>query len=331
MDRIPSSSPPTHTSARQKRWTLRHVAHVIGLALLGYLFLSAALPPLLRWIAPFSSLFGTNRTWLVTLNQELLSTLSYAGSLLLPFWTMWRLLSLQSHRYTASQRPDLPYLLAAVFTGMGAASLGNLCSYGLTSLFRRLGVGFGHNLPQFTDDFSANVVVVLCSTLVAAFVEEVAFRGVLVRALRPWGNGFAIGVSALLFALCHPSLPQFFPALLSGLALALFVVRTGGLWISIVVHMSYNALALLLNLASQQFLPAAQQLFSLVAAATLVLSGGVFGCYLLVRRHRDPRQAVPASPPAKGRMAAFLGSLPLWAALALLGWRLWRSIIFLAI
>ena len=81
---------------------------------------------------------------------------------------------------------------------------------------------------------------VLC--LLAPLVEELVFRGAILRALlqrqmHPW---LAIGISAICFALAHANPAQMPHALLMGLLLGWMFVRTGSILPGVLVHWVNN-------------------------------------------------------------------------------------------
>ncbi len=82
--------------------------------------------------------------------------------------------------------------------------------------------------------------------VMAPLFEELLFRGFAFSILRKNGRMFAIIISSFLFALMHANIFQFIVAFLIGLLLA-WVRDTYGLPYSIFLHLSNNALALLLN------------------------------------------------------------------------------------
>ena len=318
-----NKSPRPHTvhdSVWAQRQAIRHTADVTGVTLLCYMGLSALLPLLLNWLAPTLGHIHGRQVWVAQLHREFIAALSYGGSLLIPFVFMWKSLGLGQSSLPRARRADAPYLLAALFVGTGAASLGNILSYLAQLLLECLGYGFRDNSLHFADTAPANVVLVLCSTLIAALVEELAFRGVLLRALRRYGDRFGILCSALIFALCHSSPMQFAPALLSGLVLACLTVRTGSLGTGILVHMAYNALAILINQISVNFLPSARELFSLLVGGLLTICGIIFGVYLYRRDHksRPNLHKAPSVLTASEGTGAFLSSIFLWVALILI-------------
>lgn len=97
----------------------------------------------------------------------------------------------------------------------------------------------------------ALVGLVVVAAILAPMLEEVLFRGLLLRALlRRLPAGAAVAVSAAMFAAVHlldldaaVGLPAF--AVL-GIVSAVFAVRTGSLARSIALHLGFNALTVVL-------------------------------------------------------------------------------------
>ena len=93
----------------------------------------------------------------------------------------------------------------------------------------------------------ADVAVLAVLACLIGFVEEVAFRGLILRAFSSRGAWRAATISALLFGLMHlqnlafgadlvPTLLQVFYATAMGFGFAAVTLRTGSLWPLIVVH-----------------------------------------------------------------------------------------------
>jgi membrane protease YdiL (CAAX protease family) len=94
--------------------------------------------------------------------------------------------------------------------------------------------------------FALNAVVVV---LAAPVVEELTFRGLGFRLLWPFGAAVAVLGTATAFAADH-GLVEGFPALfLFGVAVALVRLRTGSLYPGMLLHGSFNALALAVAVA----------------------------------------------------------------------------------
>ena len=98
-----------------------------------------------------------------------------------------------------------------------------------------------HWEPSKAVPFALNAAVVV---LAAPLVEELTYRGVGFALLAPFGNLAAIVGTALAFAADH-GLVEGFPALfLFGLAVAVVRMRTGSVYPGMLLHASFNALAL---------------------------------------------------------------------------------------
>ena len=105
-------------------------------------------------------------------------------------------------------------------------------------------------------DATTIALFVVGAVIFAPLVEELLFRGVLLRALlRKFEPAVAILVSAVVFALVHyigdPNTLPFLPALAGlGAVLAVTALRTGDLSASIFIHAGFNLTTTVLFLAS---------------------------------------------------------------------------------
>ena len=88
------------------------------------------------------------------------------------------------------------------------------------------------------------VLLILIVVVGAPIVEELFFRGLLLRSLENrWGRAWAVALSSLIFGAVHLE-PLQFPALVAvGVILALLAVRTGRLGPGIFAHIAFNAVA----------------------------------------------------------------------------------------
>lgn len=84
---------------------------------------------------------------------------------------------------------------------------------------------------------------VLLSCGLAPVAEELCFRRFLLDRLRPWGDGFALCASALLFALFHGNLFQSLYTLAIGFLLGGITLYTGQLRWAVLFHAAFNFLS----------------------------------------------------------------------------------------
>ena len=79
----------------------------------------------------------------------------------------------------------------------------------------------------------------LIFAVLPALLEEMVFRGYVLRTLRPYGDRTAILVSSLLFALMHGNVLQ--------VPFAFIVVQTDNIWLAVVIHFGNNAMSTVLQ------------------------------------------------------------------------------------
>lgn len=133
---------------------------------------------------------------------------------------------------------------------------------------------------------------ILVFTLFAPLVEELAFRGLMLRGMRrymsPW---VAVTVSSAFFAVWHRNLGQLFPTFAMGLLFAWTYLKTGRLRYAMLVHSLSNLILCWSLSLGSGYLPRIRSLYSLqqallalppLAAAGLLLLG-VSAIALLVK------------------------------------------------
>ncbi len=131
------------------------------------------------------------------------------------------------------------FIVAAIMC-MGALYLGNIIGVIFTTIIGMLKGGIVQNhLANITQ--SCSLWTILIATVVCApIVEEYVFRKLIVDRTVRYGQGTAVVLSGLMFALFHGNLNQFIYAFALGLILAFLYVKTGNLKITIAIHMVVN-------------------------------------------------------------------------------------------
>jgi membrane protease YdiL (CAAX protease family) len=92
-------------------------------------------------------------------------------------------------------------------------------------------------------------LLVLMVVVGAPIIEELFFRGLLMRSIQArWNDGLALVVSALFFAFVHFQAVQFAGLFVFGLVAGTCAQRTGRLGMGILAHAAFNGTALLMLL-----------------------------------------------------------------------------------
>lgn len=140
-------------------------------------------------------------------------------------------------------------LACAVVAGGIAVTVG----YGL--LLHAFGLTSPSNTVQLVRGFGSGPLAMAIGYVlvgvVAPFVEEVTFRGVVFSGLRArWGLAAGVIVSGVLFGIVHLEPLEMLPLALIGMGLAAVFARTRSLWTSIIAHGCYNVVVLSIAFAS---------------------------------------------------------------------------------
>lgn len=180
--------------------------------------------------------------------------------------------------------------LAMFPAGYGVAITCNLLTQLLGSLFA--GTELGNSFTVVEDTFAAPdmgsaIVLFIQLTVLAPLFEEFWCRGLIMESLRPYGNGFAIFVSALLFGTIHANFAQFFYATALGIFLGYIAVSTQSLVTTTIMHAMFNSISgMMILLAADEsvgdYLLAAQNGAEAEVTPTVVLYMAWMGLVLLL-------------------------------------------------
>ncbi|HEU0015129.1 MAG TPA: type II CAAX endopeptidase family protein [Longimicrobium sp.] len=158
-------------------------------------------------------------------------------------------------------------------------------------------------VTAFVEQPGGEAAFVVLAVAMAPLMEEFAFRGWLLGALRrPLGAGPAVMVSALLFALAHARLPAVPIYLAAGLVLGQAALAARSVWAAVALHACWNAGLLAVDAAFPGWDPEGKGwVWAGPAAAVAALS--VMWCAWGVQRMHDRAALRPAGPggAARGR------------------------------
>ncbi len=161
--------------------------------------------------------------------------------------------------------------LAGIMNSLFSSLLGTTSESGLSSLSDRI--------PLW--------LFFLLTVVAAPIFEELYFRRFVTEKLRTWGNGTAIILSSLIFALEHGNVEQFFYTFLAGVVFAYVYLKTGKMRYSVALHAAFNLLGGFLPLLAERLAPsgesvrlfyeAFEELGGEVSKEALLLLVGLFG------------------------------------------------------
>lgn len=217
-------------------------ASLIGVILLGILLipslLSYSVQILLNLLfAPF--VYLANGTYILAELQvtyyQCQELLLYLASMLLPLVFAMITLRPKLRKRQGIYRSPSPHILAngtAICMAIWVIFYlgGQLLSQWLVHI-RILPLSPDSSIPS---GFFAVCVYVLRVVLLPALLEELLFRGYILRALRQFGDSFAIIASSVAFGMVHYTVTKDIRNFVLGMVLAYFVIRSGSVWTAVI-------------------------------------------------------------------------------------------------
>ena len=233
----------------------KKIALNMGICLLIFLLLFEALFYLVYPV--ISGLFPAH-----TLIGEVLSEISYGIIYLTVFIVpalIYRAMSKKTDLHpfkplTPFKKSAFPYLFLAI-------SIGFSCSHAASFVFSFINLPesiFPSSSPTGPMTLVQFLLAVFTTAIVPAICEEFLFRSTILENLLPYGKGFAIFTSALLFGLMHQNLFQIFYTTMAGIILGWAYCKTRSYLFVLLIHFCNN----LLGVAQDFFVSNLSEAFS---------------------------------------------------------------------
>lgn len=144
-----------------------------------------------------------------------------------------------------------------------------------------------------------SLAALLATCVIAPVVEEMLFRGVLLRGfLQRYPRGLAIGSSALFFGVAHFNIYQFCLAFMLGILLGWLFERSRSLIPCIALHAGVNTAVTVLSWPGEADTASQDPTLTAWAMATVAAALGAAALWRLLAKHPVLPDAGPASEPA---------------------------------
>lgn len=211
--------------------------------------------------------------------------------MLLPFALLGRKMKKASgaHQPLMLGRPyKASLMIPAVLAGIGFCMLGNIINSYITAFFSSVNVEFSSPEIPMADGVGGVILTFFRLAITAAVVEELSFRGYVMGNLRYYGDGFAIVVSSVVFALLHGNMIQTPFALMAGIALGYLSVKTGTIWTGIIIHALNNSISTAVYYLTEKY--GQEQtigLYAVVIYGSIVVGMVAFAYFMLRTRNRQ--------------------------------------------
>ena len=203
---------------------------------------------------------------------------------------------------------DMP---VAVIAGVGCCMGANIVTNYISAIFNNFGYEASNlefNLPDGIGGFLLSLVRM---AVVAGIVEEIAMRGYVLGNLRRYGDGFAIAMSSVVFAVIHGNFTQMPFALISAFGLGYFSVKTGTMWTGVIIHMINNAVSVIFYYISEQSGENDNLLLQALVIYGLIFAGIVCAARFVSRTKDIPLYSGESILTTGEKLKAYFSSVPM--------------------
>ncbi len=265
---------------------LKKTAQLIGIALLLFLLLFYGAYSVFELIITPIIYVAVGETLGQTI-AGIGSGLVYAAVFILPALLFARLNKNANNGSCIHYAPRFPAKLAPCII-MATVAVSISCAYVNSWLATAFGVA--NNLELSTEPISllGFVVLIFKSAVVPAVCEEFLFRKTLLPAMLPYGEGFAIFSSAILFGLMHQNILQIFYTTMAGILLGYVYTKTRSYLCVFLIHFTNNFVSVLQTV----FVSNLSEPYATAAVATLtatVISLGVISAIVLILKEKSDK------------------------------------------
>ena len=226
--------------------------------------------------------------------------------------------------------PAKPVKFEVAFLGIigavGFCMLSNIINSYMITVFTEVGLDVPEAPQTMEKTIPSLALNLFTMAVLPALLEEMIYRGYILRTLRPYGNVFAVLVSSALFSLTHGNLRQIPFAFIVGLVLGYLYVITDNIWMPVAVHFTNNAFSVLMEYTGFYLPEDRVGFFYAVAIYGLLLIGIIAALILMIRyRHYLAVPKVNTALAANKRTSTllttplFLTAIILYAILLMIG------------
>lgn len=213
-----------------------------------------------------------------------------------PFILIFKIAGYRISSLLEFKKPRKGLFLPFFLFGIGFCSFSNIAMGYASTFFEGIGIEYNVDFGENPKGVFGFLIALISTVIVPALVEEFACRGLVLGALRKYGDGFAVMVSAILFGAMHGNFEQIPFAFLVGLVLGFVTVQSGSIRIAILIHAFNNFISLFFDYFLKDISIQLQNtIYALFICVSMVLA--IFSIFLLknkseVFKFKEPKEKI---------------------------------------
>ena len=164
-----------------------------------------------------------------------------------PFIIIFKLFRFRISDLISFKLPGRKNLLSLILIGISFCSFANIAVSYANQIFEGFGINYDVDFGDNPEGIFGFFLTFIATVIVPAFVEEFAFRGIVLGSLKKYGEAFAIIVSSIMFGFMHANFEQIPFTFMVGLILGYISEKTESIWPAVLIHGYNNFISVAFN------------------------------------------------------------------------------------
>ncbi len=300
---------------RENEKKIRNIGNISGLALIACFIIASVFSALL-FIPGISDLYNSGLGGQAIINL-FYSVIVIGGT----FFALGQILKRMTEKGIGKPKYNIDVKLNApndpvkavllILISFGGCMLANFFTSIIMTFFEAFGIYSGYSSLQDPKGTTDLILMCIGTAIIPPLIEEYAMRGVLMSALRKYGNVFAIVGSAYVFGVFHGNFAQIPFAFICGLFFGYAVIASNSLWTGIIIHALNNSLSCISSVLIQTYDENVGNTFFYVCSVSGIILG-ILALIIYIMRYKNDGvfkfKGDAEELPTKTKIAKFLRS-----------------------
>lgn len=175
-----------------------------------------------------------------SINQDFISILISVFMFIFVFSLCIKLFGKRISDLIPLGKPKKGTFFPLVIAGAAFCLFSNILNLEFENFFESFGTKYNVTSTKPDITLLSFIISVISTAMIPALVEEYACRGIIFGTLLPYGEGFALLTSSIVFGIMHGNFEQMPFAFLVGLILGYVRIKSGSIWPCILIHFMNN-------------------------------------------------------------------------------------------
>lgn len=174
------------------------------------------------------------------------------------------------------------FVLLGAVSCIGVGMISSIIFAMYSSILKAKGISIPEPDFSFPTQRIYLILFLIYVCLAGPVLEEIIFRGFILRSMQKYGNLTAIIVSSILFSMFHLNLVQFVNPVLVGILLAFIAIKSESIFPSMIAHIFNNTITFMAAAVTVANIPMLQVIFTYIYALA-----GIIALTLFVMKYKN--------------------------------------------